>query len=134
MCFGEIGSIRILRCLASQLRLMVSRTQLLELRPHAFGLNTRMSQRFSSPLRRIDVLGRLAPGFTAEGAREELDAIYERVLKSEGVQPEDMTVVASLREFWTNFSARPLYFFMGAVALVLLIACVNTAGLLLARG
>src|SRR5260370_15131574 len=45
-----------------------------------------------------------------------------------------MSVVVNLRESWTNFSARPLYFVTGAVALVLLIACVNTAGLLLARG
>lgn len=85
-------------------------------------------------LRSLDVLGWLAPGFTAEQAREELEAIYQRELKSEGVQAEDIAVVANLREFWTNFSARPLYFFTGAVALVLLIACVNTAGLLLARG
>src|SRR5207302_2028330 len=55
-------------------------------------------------------------------------------LRSEGVQPDDKAVVTNLREERTNFAARPLYFFAGAVALVLLIACVNTAGLLLARG
>ena len=42
--------------------------------------------------------------------------------------------VTNLRETWTDFAARPLYFFAGAVFLVLLIACVNNAGLLLARG
>jgi putative ABC transport system permease protein len=88
----------------------------------------------SQVLRSLDVLGRLAPGFTPAGAREELEAILERELRSEGVQPDDKAAVTNLREERTNFAARPLYFFAGAVALVLLIACVNTAGLLLARG
>src|SRR5207253_9376985 len=88
----------------------------------------------SEVLRSLDVLGRLTPGFTPAGACEELEAILERELRSEGVQPDDKAVVTNLREERTNFAARPLYFFAGAVALVLLIACVNTAGLLLARG
>jgi putative ABC transport system permease protein len=85
-------------------------------------------------LRNLYVMGRLAPGATSERAREELTAILERELKSEGVRPEDMASVTNLRETWTAWAARPLYFFAGAVALVLLIACLNTAGLLLARG
>jgi putative ABC transport system permease protein len=81
-----------------------------------------------------DVLGRLASGFTAEQAREEVEAIYERELESEGIVPENIAAVTNLRELQTNFAARQLYFFAGAVALVLLISCVNTGGLLLARG
>jgi len=42
--------------------------------------------------------------------------------------------VTNLRETWTDFAARRSIFFAGAVLLVLLIACVNNSGLLLARG
>lgn len=85
-------------------------------------------------IRGLYAIGRLAPNATLEQAREELAAILDRELRSEGFQAEDVATVTNLRELWTGFSRRPLYFFAGTVALVLLIACVNTAGLLLARG
>jgi predicted permease len=85
-------------------------------------------------LRDVYVVGRLARPVSPERAGQELTAILEGEQKSEGVPLEDVADVESLRETWTGFAARPLYFFAGAVALVLLIACVNTAGLLLARG
>jgi predicted permease len=89
----------------------------------------------SGPVRRnLYAIGRLAPGLTPERARDELTAILDREQKAEGVKPDDAAAVTNLREAWTGFAARPLYFFAGAVSLVLLIACVNTAGLLLARG
>jgi putative ABC transport system permease protein len=89
----------------------------------------------SAPLvRNIYVVGRLASDITPERARVELAAILNRQLKSEGVQSEDAVAVTNLRQTWTQFAARSLYFFAGAVSLVLLIACFNTAGLLLARG
>src|SRR5579859_702643 len=85
-------------------------------------------------IRGLYSIGRLAPHATQEQAREELTAILDREVKSEGFQPENVATVTNLRELWTGFAKRPLYFFSGTVALVLLIACVNTAGLLLARG
>jgi len=88
----------------------------------------------SKVLRNLYAIGRLAPGFTPEGAQTELEAILQHQLKAEAIQPEPTAAVSNLRETWTQFAAAPLYFFAGAVALVLLIACVNTAGLLLARG
>jgi putative ABC transport system permease protein len=84
--------------------------------------------------RNLYTVGRLAPGVTSQQAREELALYFVRLPKSQRRLPEDTAAVKNLRETWTDFAARPLYFFAGAVALVLLIACVNTAGLLLARG
>jgi predicted permease len=84
--------------------------------------------------RGLYVIGRLAPGVTAANARAELDGILQRQLQAEGVKSEDVAGVTNLRVTWTEFSARSLYFFAGAILLVLLIACVNNAGLLLARG
>lgn len=85
-------------------------------------------------LRSTYVLGRLARGVTAEQAGAELTGILDGVVRSEGRTPESVAKVTNLRKTWTEFSARGLYFFAGAVLLVLLIACVNNSGLLLARG
>jgi predicted permease len=84
-------------------------------------------------LRNTYVIGRLAPGVTPEHARAELASILETIPKS-GRVDDSTASVTNLRETWTGFAARSLFFFGGAVLLVLLIACVNNAGLLLARG
>jgi predicted permease len=79
------------------------------------------------------VIGRLAPGVRPAQASAELAGILETIPKSD--RADDSTAsVTNLRETWTGFAARSLFFFAGAVLLVLLIACVNNAGLLLARG
>jgi len=85
-------------------------------------------------LRNSYVIARLAPGVSPEQARAELAGILETIPKSGGGQAESTASVTNLRETWTGFAARSLFFFAGAVLLVLLIACVNNAGLLLARG
>jgi predicted permease len=85
-------------------------------------------------LRNTYVIARLAPGVNSDRARVELDGILQRQLQADGARQEDVASVSNLRETWTDYAARPLYFFAGAVLLVLLIACVNNAGLLLARG
>ena len=88
----------------------------------------------AAPTQNAYTIGRLAPGVTARRVHDELAGILNNELRSEGITPEITPLVENLRQTWTTFAARPLYFFAGAIGLVLLIACVNTAGLLLARG
>jgi putative ABC transport system permease protein len=81
------------------------------------------------------VLGRLAPGATVDQARAEMAALaaqmgeqYPTSNAGWGVRVDplyDAIVSADTR--------RPLYLFLAAVALVLLIACINVASLMLAR-
>jgi predicted permease len=85
-------------------------------------------------LRNTYVIGRLAPGVTPEHARAELAGILATAPKLDNRREEFTASVTNLRETWTGFAAHSLFFFAGAVLLVLLIACVNNAGLLLARG
>ncbi|HMD08432.1 MAG TPA: ABC transporter permease [Candidatus Acidoferrum sp.] len=85
-------------------------------------------------MRGIYMIGRLAPGVSVDAARAELDGILQRQSQTDGAKQEDIAAVSNLRVTWTEYSARGLYFFAGAILLVLLIACVNNAGLLLARG
>ncbi len=82
----------------------------------------------------LDVIGRMAPGVTPEQAHDELAAIARRIEQREQSARgwSDVTVLP-VREALVGEVRRPLLVLLGAVAFVLLIACVNIAGLLLAR-
>jgi predicted permease len=82
----------------------------------------------------IDVVGRLAPGATLAQAHDELTS-FSRRLAAQFPQAKgwDEVTTMPVREALLGDVRRPLLVLLGAVAFVLLITCVNIAGLLLAR-
>lgn len=82
----------------------------------------------------IRVLGLLKPGVPLDAARAELTAIMTRIDQQEP-SPEHghRAYASSLIEQRTGDVRPALYLLMGVVALILLIACANVAGLTLAR-
>jgi putative ABC transport system permease protein len=83
----------------------------------------------------LDAIGRLKPGITAEQARAQMDQVAGGLAR---LYPDANKNVATTQvkpelERLTGSSRKPLWILLGAVALVLLIACANVANLLLAR-
>ncbi|HEY3938213.1 MAG TPA: ABC transporter permease [Bryobacteraceae bacterium] len=80
-------------------------------------------------------IGRLKPGVTEIQARAELEAIANRVRRQYPVDDASMgATVTPIGDFGTQGLRRNMLVLLAAVAFVLLIACVNVANLLLARG
>jgi predicted permease len=85
-------------------------------------------------------VGRLQPGATPGDAEKEISALYEayvtengRQLGEDAVGPTVSTVMLPLQLHIVGEVRRPLLVLLGAIALVLLIACANLSYLLLAR-
>lgn len=114
--------------------------------PEAFSARTRakLFLPLQSTLRGTDtnytILGRLAPGATAEQASAEADALFavadaERAERAPKGQPFVRTpgkAIPALEDSASEFRSQVLLLF-GAVSVMLLVACLNTANLLLAR-
>src|ERR1700761_5376053 len=79
-------------------------------------------------------IGRLKDGVTPKQAQADLVAIAARLEKQfPGTNDRVSAVVTPLKEVLVGNSSTSLWILLGAVALVLLVACANVANLLLAR-
>jgi len=80
------------------------------------------------------VVGRLKPGVTEEQAQAEMKVVARQL---EERYPKDnageFVVMTSLGQWMTGYTRSLVLVFLGAVAFVLLIACLNVASLLLVR-
>ena len=79
-------------------------------------------------------VGRLKPGISMEQAQEEMNTLSARFAKEFPVQDSGLTIrIEPYRQFVVGKLKSALLILLGAVSIVLLIACANIANLLLAR-
>ena len=81
----------------------------------------------------MKVVARLAPGVSLENARREMDAVSTRIGELHPEEAEHRVGIFSQKAMIVGDSGGSLLVLLGAVVLVLLIACTNLAGLFLVR-
>ena len=83
----------------------------------------------------LQLIGRLKPGVSVEQARAELNTILRDVVREHSTDYDQRTVirVMPLRDYMVGRVTTALWVLLGAVCMVLLIACANVAHLSLAR-
>jgi putative ABC transport system permease protein len=86
----------------------------------------------------LTLIARLAPGVTVAKANAELNAMARQFVRdypdTYGVETKLVAEVTPIRDVYVGATRPYLLALIGAVGFVLLIACVNVANLLLARG
>src|SRR6185295_6674666 len=86
-----------------------------------------------SPNRVFFMFGRLKPGVSVEQAQARLSTLEPGLGQELQMNLSWGIRIESLREAYVGYMRRPLLVLQGAVFLLLLIACANVAGLLLAQ-
>ena len=81
----------------------------------------------------IEGIGRLRPGVTPEQAQAEMNAIMKQIGRENGGETGWRVLLIPLYNEIVGANRRMLLVLLGAVGMVLLIACANAANLLLAR-
>ncbi len=83
----------------------------------------------------LSVIGRLAPGVTVDEAQAEMTTLAARIDREAPDANEGYGIFVEGRHAFVVRNARAaLLVFLGAVALVLVVACANVANLMLSRG
>src|ERR1041385_3158149 len=86
-------------------------------------------------MRAVSVMGRLKDNVSMAQAQSEMSAIMQQVqAERPKANPLGVAVQPLHLNFLTDATRRNLWLLLGAVGFLLLIACVNVANLLLARG
>ena len=83
----------------------------------------------------LQLVGRMKPGVSVEQAKAELNTIMREIVREHPKEYDPKTVVAllPLRDYMVGKVRTALWVLLGAVGMVLLIACTNVAHLALAR-
>ena len=94
-----------------------------------------VSSQRGGPISLLSVVGRLEPGATLEGARAQIEGIRRRIEQAHPTRFDNQRAlrIISLHAQMVGRARWALLVLLGAVGFVLLIACANTANLLLAR-